>query len=200
VAELHGAGLAPVFTADTDFQLRAHPPPVLDSDPDEAANADSIENLKWIVGKDTTFEVRGKETARIVAAEAERLLRKVVCAEGKEFGLPRNLISGQRGARELDHRTDQVMDGLTHRAEHLLGGFLQYRALVVEFAHGRNERYHDFRPVVDAETRRTHSSLEDRPSLHLGDLGKCDPETAASMSEHWIRLTQRLDDTREVGA
>ena len=69
VAELYGARLAAVFAADSELQLRADPPPVLYSDPDQTANTRRVKNLKWIVRKDTTFEVRREKTPCVVPAK-----------------------------------------------------------------------------------------------------------------------------------
>jgi hypothetical protein len=81
VTKFNGSGLAPVLSADTDFQIRTHSAPVFDSDPNEAPNPIRVKNLEGVVGKDTTFEVRGKETSGVVPAEAVSGLGKVICAE-----------------------------------------------------------------------------------------------------------------------
>ena len=57
VTKFNGAGLAPVFSADSNFQIRTYSPAVFHGDPDEAPDPVRIQNLEGVVGKDTTFEV-----------------------------------------------------------------------------------------------------------------------------------------------
>jgi hypothetical protein len=57
VTKLDGAGLASVFATNSNFQFRSHPSAVFDSDADKSSNSVTVEDLKRIVGKDTTFEI-----------------------------------------------------------------------------------------------------------------------------------------------
>ena len=84
-----------MFATNTNLELRADAPPILHCDSNETSDAIAVEHLKWIVGKDTTFEIRGKESSRVIAAQAESCLRKIICSEGKELRRPGNPVGGK---------------------------------------------------------------------------------------------------------
>ena len=46
-----------MLAADPDLELGAHAAAVFDSDTDEAADSAAVENLKRIVGKNTTIDI-----------------------------------------------------------------------------------------------------------------------------------------------
>ena len=81
-----------MLAANSDLQLGPHSAPVLDSDSDEATNASRIQNLKRIVRKDTTFEVRRKKPASVVPTQTERGLRKIVCPKREKLRGAGNLV------------------------------------------------------------------------------------------------------------
>ena len=51
-----------------------------------------------------------QERARVVAGHAEGGLREVVRAEAEELRRLRDFVGGERAARDLDHRADQVVN------------------------------------------------------------------------------------------
>jgi hypothetical protein len=57
MAELHGARLTAMLSADTDLQLRTDTPTSRYGKSNQLANPIPIENLEWIVGKYTTIYV-----------------------------------------------------------------------------------------------------------------------------------------------
>ena len=137
VAELHGARLAAMLPADAHLQLRADAPTGRYGKSNQLANPVPVKHLERIVGKYTTIYVIGKESAGVVAAEAEGRLRQIIGSKRKELGLRCDLVRGQRRARQLDHRSDGVGDVLAHSAEHLLGDLLEDGALVLELCQRR---------------------------------------------------------------
>ena len=60
--------------------------------------------------EDALRDVGGEELAGVVARQAERRLGQVVGAEGEELGVLGDLVGAQRGARQLDHGADQVLE------------------------------------------------------------------------------------------
>ena len=74
MTERNGARLPAVLPADSQFDVRTNPSTVFNCNPYEPAYPFGVKNLKWIVGKNTPINVRGKEPARIVATEAQRSL------------------------------------------------------------------------------------------------------------------------------
>src|SRR5438105_10257058 len=75
MAELHGARLTAMFTADADLQLGADAPTGRYGNANQLPNTVLIQHLKGIVGNYTTFDIIRKEPTGIVSAEAERGLR-----------------------------------------------------------------------------------------------------------------------------
>jgi hypothetical protein len=74
MAELHGARLTAMFTADADLQLGADAPTGRYGNANQLPNTVLIQHLKRIVGNYTTFDVIRKEPTRIISAEPERCL------------------------------------------------------------------------------------------------------------------------------
>ena len=79
----------------------------------------------------------------VVSREAERRLGQVVRPEGEEVGLPGDLVRADAGARELDHRPDEVLDlplGLLELGRGRVEGQL---AQAAELLGEPDERVHD---------------------------------------------------------
>ena len=103
-----------------------------------------------------------------------------------------DLVRAHAGARQLDHRADEVLERV------LLGGdahgqLAQAPQLLAE----ADERVHDLderrlaRALVDG-TR----GADDRPHLHLVDLREDQPHAAAAHAEHRVRLLEHADAAR----
>jgi hypothetical protein len=85
-----------------------------------------------------------------------------------------------------------------HGPHHLLCHLLQHSPLVVELLDRRDQGDHDLGLNIDSASHRADGCLEDRSPLHLGDLGIRDAESAAAVSEHGVRLTERFHDPRKL--
>ena len=72
----------------------------------EFAHPVPVEDLERVVGKYTAIYVKRKEPPGIVAAQTESGLRQIIRAERKELCLRGDLVGGERGAGQLDHRAD----------------------------------------------------------------------------------------------
>src|SRR3546814_19073849 len=101
-------GVAAMLAADAELDARARPATALGGDFDELADTLDVEADEGIGDEDALVDILGQETARIVAADADRRLGQVVGAEAEEFGRPRELARHQRGARPFDHRSEQI--------------------------------------------------------------------------------------------
>ena len=117
---------AAMLTTYPKLDIRAYPTSVFYCNPDQTADALRVEHLKRIVRKDTTIHVGRKKTSGVVTTQTICSLGQVVCSEREEFGASGDLIGGQGGSRELDHRSDHVAHGFSHYAQHLLGRAFQY--------------------------------------------------------------------------
>ena len=82
---------------------------------------DLVEHLERIVLDDAVLEVVGQEAAGVVAGQAPGGLGEVVGAEGEELRLARDLVGGERRARQLDHGAEQIGHRDLPLAEDLLG-------------------------------------------------------------------------------
>src|SRR3546814_8371268 len=101
-----GPGLAPARRRDLDQVADA-----LDIDADER------------VGRiDALVDIGRQEAYGIVAAHPERGLRQIVGPEREERGRIGDLARLQGGARQLDHRADEVIEAPVLLGEHPLGG------------------------------------------------------------------------------
>ena len=106
----------------------------------------------------------------------------------------------QRSARKLDHRPDQIVDARALLLEHRSGDPLDQRPDDPKLGLGRDQRHHDLgdrRVARAALLRDRNRGLEDRPRLHLVNLGIGDSEPAAAMAEHRVELVKLLDPARE---
>src|SRR5437899_2024016 len=70
--------------------------------------------------------------------------------------------------------------------------------LIQQFAHVRDERNHDLDRDFLTFAGHMARRLEDRARLHFGDLGICDPQPAAAMTEHRVRFDQRMNQPFEL--
>ena len=189
-----------MFAADAAVQLGTSLTTKLDRHLHQLADADGIETSKRIGLVDLVRIVCGQELAGIVTREPERHLRQVIGAEAEEFRLLRDIVRGERRARDLDHRADLILE--------LEAGFLDdfVRRLhddildELHFLCFARQRDHDLGndvPVgvllLDADRR-----LDDRLGLHDRDLGIGDGETAAAVAHHRVELVQVGDDLLDL--
>ena len=196
MAEFDRGRVAALLAADAELDVRAGLTAQLRRHLDEAADACLIELGERVGFVDLAVVVGRKELARVVTGEAEGHLRQIVRAEGEELCLVGNGVGGQRSARDLDHGADLV--------GHVGTGFLDdlLRSLVDDgLDEGQllllaDQRDHDLRRDLPCRTAAADSQrgLDDRGSLHLGDLREGDVQTAAAVAHHGVELMQRGND------
>src|SRR5690348_18503664 len=101
MAEVDRARLAAMLPADSRLELRSCASSIGHRHADQLPDARFVDHLEGVVGEDATLHVPGKEASRIISAHAEGGLREIVGAEREELRTRRDLIGGERGARQL---------------------------------------------------------------------------------------------------
>ena len=191
MAELDRAGLAAVFAADTELDVRARLSAELGCQLHELADALLIHLRKRIRFVYLLIVVVVEELARVVTREPERHLCEVVRAKREEFSFFRDLIGGQRRARHLDHCPDKVFDLHAFFANNLFAGLHDDILHVFELFDFADQRNHDLRLNFNALLlRHLNGRFHDGTGLHLGDFRIRDGQTAASVPEHRVELVQ----------
>ncbi len=128
----------------------------------------------------------------------------VVCVRSlvpkrEELRLLRDLVRHQRGARQLDHGADHVVDLRALLFEHLFRHAAARSSVwfAISFSvadSGIMTSGSTFTPFFAT----SHGRFEDGARLHLGDLRIGDAETAAAMSEHRVELVQLFHPTQQL--
>ena len=163
----------------------------------ELTDARRIQRLERIALQDLLLLVDAQELADVVAREAERHLRQVVGAEREELRFGRHLVRGQRAARHFDHRADEVLHLDAVLLDRLRRDAIDDRLLIAQLLHVPDERDHDLGNDRVAFLRELARRRDDRPGLHLGDLGIGDAETHAAMAEHRVELVELFDAVQQ---
>ena len=196
VAELDGRRIAAVFAADTAAHLGTGLTAELDSHLHQLADADRIETGERIGLVDLVRVVCGQELACVVAREAERHLRQVVRTEAEELRFLRDLVCGERRARDLDHRADFVvkldvrrLDDLVSRLDNDIFDELHFLRLARERDHDLGNDIPIGMTLLDSDRR-----LDDSLRLHDRDFRIGDGETAAAVTHHGVELVQVGND------
>ena len=70
--------------------------------------------------------------------------------------------------------------------------------LQIELLLEANQRNHDLGLHFDAVLQHGCRRLKNGPRLHLGNLGKLDPQPAAAEAEHRIELVQLIDPLHDL--
>src|SRR5687767_1502905 len=197
VAECHRGRLATVLPADAELEIRPSAPPQVARECEKLAHPRAVEHLKRVVLDDALLEVERKKPAGVVAREAPRSLREVVGTEGEELCFPRDLVGGEGGPGELDHRSQDERDRDLPLAEHLRRYLPDDQRLLPVLDHVTRERHHHL--GHDPTVLRCHGArrLEDRPGLHRRDLGIENAESAAAQSEHRVHFCESMHDALE---
>src|ERR1019366_5593219 len=189
---------AAVLAADPDFEIFAGSAAQLGRHLDELADAFLIEHRERVGLKDFGGFVVFLEPRIVVAGETHGGLREVVGAEGEELGLFGDLIGGEGGAGDFDHRPDHVVNLFTGFGEDFIGHANHDGFLVVELFDAADERNHDFGQNLNTLLRYLNGGFEDGAGLHLGDLRVSDAETAAAMAEHGVEFVQVFHAVQEI--
>ncbi|MBS1271861.1 MAG: hypothetical protein MAGBODY4_00993 [Candidatus Marinimicrobia bacterium] len=192
MAKFHRSRFAAVFTADADLEIRTGLASEFHANLHQFANASLVNRGKRILLVDLALDIFRQESACIVPGDPQGCLCKIVGAKAEEFSRFGDFVCRQRGTRNLDHRTDQIIhlnagffdDSFRHFARLF---FLQAQLFGV--AHQRN---HDLGVRIAALFLHFAGSFHDGPHLHPGDLRIGDAETTAAMTKHRVHLVERI--------
>jgi hypothetical protein len=103
------------------------------------------------------------------------------------------------GARQFDHRADQIIQRLALVGKDLGRHAIDQRAQDLEFLLRRHQRDHHFGHDRLARLERDFDRrLENGLGLHFIDFGERDPQAAAAMAEHGVEFVQFPGATLEV--
>ena len=200
VAELDGGRIAAVLAADTAAHARTGRSAQLDRHLHQLADADGVQTSEGIGLVDLVRIVCRKELAGIVTGEAKRHLREVVGAEAEELRFLRDLVCGERSARDLDHRTNfivkldvRLFDDLVRRLDDDVLDELHFLCLARQRDHDLGNDVPVGMIALDVDR-----SLDDGLGLHDGDFGIGDGETAAAVTHHGVELVQVGDDLLDL--
>ena len=196
VAELDGRRVAAVFAADAAVQRGTRLAAEIDCHLHQFADADLVELGKRIGLVDLVLVVRGQELACVVTREAKGHLREVVRAEAEELCLFRDLVGGERRARDLDHRADFVLDVALRFRNELIRDFDDDVLDELHFLDFARQRDHDLGNDVPILVLflDVDRGFDDGSRLHARDLGIGDRQAAAAVTHHRVELVQVGDD------
>ena len=196
MAEFHRGRITAMLAADADVQLRIDRTSQLDGKIHQLADAVLVQAGERIALEDLGVIVRGKELARVVAAEAEGHLCEVVGAEAEEISIFGDFIRGQGGTRDFNHRADFILDLHIAGGDFSIGCFHNNLLDELQFLFLADQRNHDFgtnRPV-GMRFLRVDGSADNGPGLHLCDFRISNSQAAAAVAHHGIEFMQGSDD------
>ena len=180
-----------MLAADPKLDARTRRASALDGDPDEITDALLVQAHEGVLIEDALLEVGRQEAPGVVPADAEGGLGQVIGAEGEEFSGLCEVCSPQGSAGQFDHGPDLVFDDKAALAHDRAGDPVGKGPEETHFLALRDQGVHDLRD----RSRRSAlgdlaGGLEDRPDLHLVDLGIGDAEAAATVAQHGVGFVQ----------
>ena len=197
MAEFDRIGIAAVLAADAHLHAVPRGPAALDADFHQLADAAAIDTHEGVFRPDLGVQVVGDEL-RVVAGQSEGRLGQVVRPEGEELRLFRDFVGGQRGARQFDHRADLVVHLHARLPLHGPRRPAYDLGLQAQFVDVADQGDHDLGDGLDAAFQAVARRLENRPGLHLGDLGVGDAQPASAMAKHGVGFPQVLQLSLET--
>src|SRR5438046_2901044 len=186
VTEFHGIGITAVFAANAKLDLRPRLAPFLDRDLHQLADAVLINGGERIALHDFELGVMRQKRSAVIAAHAKRSLGEIVCPKTEEFCRFRDLIGDQRAPRDLNHRSDQVIELHFFRRLHFLRDAMHDLHLQFELSFETNQRAHYFRMHLGSTLLHFRRRFVNRPRLHLRHFWKRNSKPATAMAHHWI--------------
>ena len=108
-----------MFPADAQLETIAGRTTAFGGKFDQLADAVDIEADEGIA-RDALVDIGRQEAPRVVAAHAQRGLRQIVGPEAEELADLGDLARHERGARQFDHRPDEIFERGARVGEDLL--------------------------------------------------------------------------------
>src|SRR5450756_1257194 len=203
MAELDGIGVAPVLSADTNFNLGVRLAAKNYSDAHKLAHALLINALEGINVQDLGIKVGGQEgSSSIITAVGKGCLREVIGPEAEKLGVLGDLVCSQAGAGNFDHGADLHSNRDALALEHLVELFLNQRLEYLDLINVADKGEHDLGHRVQSSLDQCGSCLGDCTDLQLVDVGIHDSNAAAAEPDHRIELLQLvvpLNDLLQIG-
>ena len=103
------------------------------------------------------------------------------------------VVSGERAARNFDHRADLILDLLSGRLLHFGCDAIDDLHLQIQLRLEPDQRDHHFGLDLDPFLLHLRRRLENRAGLHLGDDGILDAQTATAEAEHRVELVKLMN-------
>ncbi|MPL66381.1 hypothetical protein SDC9_12054 [bioreactor metagenome] len=196
MAELDALGLAAMFAADADLEIRPGRAAALDAQLHQFSDADLIDGHEGVLGEDGLsafllgLDVIGKEAPGVVPGKSKGHLGEIVGAEGEELRGLGDLIGEERRPGNFDHGAHEVFhlglglgdDGIGHGPD-LIGEDLEF--LLVD---GQGD--HDFGQNLDFFLVALHRGFDDRRHLHIENFGIGNGQAAASVTQHGVGFVE----------
>ena len=190
MAELDAVWVTTVFAADAEFDVGADAATFGNGDLHELAYASRIERGEGVFLEDFVFGVRKQEVAHVVTADAESGLGKVVGAEAEELSGASDFVRGESTTWDFDHGADQVFKLGFLLSHDCFGCGVNHFHLQLQLLGETNKWDHDLGLHFNTFFGNISSGFEDCTSLHLGDLGVGDAETATAVTKHRVELVE----------
>src|SRR5271155_927150 len=193
MAKLDAIRIAAMLTANSQLDARTCLIPLLDGGLNKLADARLINRGKRVLLDDFQLLVRPEEGTRIVTAHSQASLGQVVRAEAEELRRLRNLVGGERSARNLDHCSYEIVKLHSLFFHHFGSDAVNDLDLQVEFFLEADQRNHNLRSYFNTRLLNIRCRLKHRARLHLGDFRIHDAQAAAAESEHRVEFMQFPD-------
>src|SRR5690242_12933001 len=97
-----------MLAADAELQVLARLAAALGADLHQLADAIAVDRDEGVLLEDALLLILAEEAAGVIARQAEAGLRQIVGAEAEELRRLGDLAGAQNGARQLDHRADEI--------------------------------------------------------------------------------------------
>mmetsp|Transcript_50549 Transcript_50549/g.99452 ORF Transcript_50549/g.99452 Transcript_50549/m.99452 type:complete len:701 (-) Transcript_50549:954-3056(-) len=203
VKELYSPGLASVLSADSALDPGAALVAPLHCDLDKLPDTCLVDGLEGVEIEDlfhlpvcelNTLSVDGKERVGVVSGHSESALCEIVGAEREVLSTLGQLLCLEGASGHFNHCADLVRHLGSHLLEDSLGCLLDQSLLVVQFLLVTDQWNHHLREHLNALLLGLHCCLEDGLDLHFCEVGVADTETAPSVSQHRVGLSERICD------
>ncbi len=182
-----------MLTTDTTLQVRTGRTTLLYGHVDKLANTCLVEYLEWVYLQDLLLKICWQEASDIITAITECHLREVIGTEAEVLSLLCDIVSCQCGTRNLNHRTHLELNGHALFLEEFCGSITNHALLQVKLVDDTDEWHHNLWMWVVAFLLQLDGCAKDGTCLHGGNLGISIAQTATTVSQHGVMLTQGVD-------
>ena len=179
-----------MLATDAKLDIRAGLPPPICAHFYQLANPFNINRHKRICMINPLLFIGMHEIRRIITADAQRGLGKIIGSKREKLGCLAQLIRTDCGARQLHHCTDQIVDFLPAFVKHLSGDIIDNLPANLNLLGSTGQRYHDFRNRGRPGGSNLYCSFEDGPCLHRANFRIGDRQPAPAMPQHRVGFLQ----------